>query len=78
LIPLFTLKELNKKTIMELYQAAQIIQSIFKQKVVLIEFEDGSGVKFNYRLKGQSGRSFINLKNIIYKDNSVSNIVSKM
>ena len=78
MIPLFTLKELNKKTIMELYQAAQIIQSIFKQKVVLIEFEDGSGVKFNYRLKGQSGRSFINLKNIIYKDNSVSNIVSKM
>ncbi len=63
---------------MELYQAAQIIQSIFKQKVVLIEFEDGSGVKFNYRLKGQSGRSFINLKNIIYKNNSVSNIVSKM
>ncbi len=63
---------------MELYQAAQIIQSIFKQEVVLIEFEDGSRVKFNYRLKGQSGRSFINLKNIIYKDNSVSNIVSKM
>ncbi len=63
---------------MKLYQAAHIIQSIFKQDVIFIEFEDGSGVKFNYRLKGQSGRSFINLKNIIYKDSSVRNIVSKM
>jgi hypothetical protein len=63
---------------MKLYQAAHIIQSIFKQDVIFIEFEDGSGVKFNYRLKGQSERSFINLKNIIYKDSSVRNIVSKM
>lgn len=63
---------------MKLYQAAHIIQEIFKQDVVLIEYEDGSGVKFNYRLKGQSGKGFINLKNFTYKDSRVGGIVSKM
>ena len=65
---------------MKLYQAAHIIQEIFKTDVDYIEFEDGSGVKFNYRLKGQSKKSFINLKNIQYGgvEQSVKNITNKM
>ena len=49
---------------MKLYQAAHIIQQIFKKDVSFIEFEDGSEVTFNYRLKGSSKTHFINLKNI--------------
>lgn len=65
---------------MKLYQAAHIIQEIFKTDVDYIEFEDGSGVKFNYRLKGQSKKSFINLKNIQYgsMEQSIKNITNKM
>ena len=65
---------------MKLYQAAHIIQEIFKTDVDYIEFEDGSGVKFNYRLKGQSKKSFINLKNIQYGsiEQSIKNITNKM
>lgn len=65
---------------MKLYQAAHIIQEIFKTDVLFIEFEDGSGVKFNYRLKGQSKKSFINLKNIQYgsMEQSIKNITNKM
>ena len=48
----------------KLWQAAQIIEAIYKTEVVMIEFEDGSGHKFNFRLKGQAGKQFINLKNI--------------
>jgi hypothetical protein len=29
----------------------------------MIEFEDGSGYKFNYRLKGENNNRFIDLKN---------------
>lgn len=53
----------NKHTI---WQAARIIESIYKTEVVMIEFEDGSGQKFNFRLKGQAGKQFVNLKNILY------------
>jgi hypothetical protein len=65
---------------MKLYQAAHIIQEIFKTDVEYIEFEDGSGVKFNYRLKGQIKNNFINLKNIQYggMEQSVKNIIQKM
>ena len=65
---------------MKLYQAAHLIQEIYKTDVDFIEFEDGSGVKFNYRLKGQSKKSFINLKNIQYgsMEQSIKNITNKM
>lgn len=65
---------------MKLYQAAHVIQEIFKQDVVFIEFEDGSGHKFVYRLRGQAGNHFINLKNIIYqdKDNKIKNVLNRM
>lgn len=65
---------------MKLYQAAHIIENIFKKELDFIEFEDGSGVKFNYRLKGQSKKSFINLKNIQYGsiEQSIKNITNKM
>lgn len=63
----------------KLHQAAHIIQEIFKQDVVYIEFEDGSGDKFNYRLSGQSKNHFINLKNIKYlEQNSLKKILNKM
>jgi hypothetical protein len=58
---------INKHTI---WQAAQIIQAIYKTEVVMIEYEDGSGHKFNFRLKGQAGKQFINLKNIKYGNNN--------
>ena len=65
---------------MKLYQAAHIIENIFKKELEYIEFEDGSGVKFIYRLKGQSKKSFINLKNIQYgsMEQSIKNITNKM
>lgn len=65
---------------MKLYQAAHIIENIFKKELEYIEFEDGSGVKFNYRLKGERQKNFINLKNIQYGgvEQSVKNITNKM
>jgi len=65
---------------MKLYQAAHIIENIFKKELEYIEFEDGSGVKFNYRLKGEREKNFINLKNIQYgsMEQSVKNITNKM
>lgn len=62
---------------MKLYQAAHIIQEIYKMDVEYIEFEDGSGVKFIYRLKGQRQNSFINLKNFHY-GNMIKQITDKM
>ena len=65
---------------MKLYQAAHIIENIFKKELEYIEFEDGSGVKSNYRLKGERQNNFINLKNIQYGgvEQSVKNITNKM
>lgn len=63
---------------MKLYQAAHIIQQIFKQELSFIEFEDGSEVKFNYRLKGSNKTHFINLTNIHYGDMSkINEVVDK-
>jgi hypothetical protein len=35
----------------------------FQLPIQMIEFEDGSGFKFNYRLKGENKNRFIDLKN---------------
>lgn len=39
---------------------------MLKKRITMIEFEDGSGFKFNYIAEGEPKR-FINLKNIKYK-----------
>lgn len=49
-----------------LWQAAQIIEAMHKKPLEMIEFEDGSGQKFNYRLSGETDKRFINLKNVKY------------
>lgn len=49
---------------MTLQNAINEIESRFPlRKVVMIEYEDGSGKKFNYRLNGDSKNRFINLTN---------------
>ena len=47
---------------MKLTDAITMIQSLHLDKIVMIEFEDGSGYKFNYRLSGEDKNRFINLK----------------
>lgn len=47
---------------MTLQDAINLIEIKHFEKVVKIEFEDGSGHKFNYRLKGESKDRFINIK----------------
>lgn len=51
---------------MQIWQAARIIEAMYKKDVIFIEFEDGSGFKFNFRLLGEREKKFINLKNIKY------------
>jgi hypothetical protein len=50
----------------KLWQAAQIIEAMYKKAVTMIEFEDGSGHKFNFKIQGEDKKQFINLKNIKY------------
>lgn len=47
---------------MTLQQAITEIEKIHQSKIQMIEFEDGSGYKFNYRLFGDTKNKFINLK----------------
>lgn len=61
---------------MKLYQATQIIEAIYKSEVMMIEYEDGSKVKFNFKLNGDLKKRFINLKNIHYQQNA-QNIINK-
>jgi len=50
----------------KIWQAAQIIEAMYKKAVTMIEFEDGSGHKFNFRLESENQMRFINLKNVKY------------
>lgn len=50
----------------KLWQAAQIIEAMYKKAVTMIEFEDGSGQKFNFKIQGEDKKQFINLKNVKY------------
>lgn len=61
---------------MKIYQAAQIIQQIFEQELVFIQYEDGSENKFIYRFKGQAGNNYINIKNL--EPSKVAKILNKM
>lgn len=36
----------------------------FQLPIQMIEFEDGSGTKFNYRLKGETKNRFVNLNKV--------------
>lgn len=45
-----------------LVTAALIIAQMAKKPVVAIEFEDGSGTKFNFKLSGSNKWSFIDLE----------------
>jgi hypothetical protein len=51
---------------MKLFQAAFIIEDMTKKEIELIEYEDGSGMKFNYRVKGETEKTFIDLSQIKY------------
>jgi len=51
-----------KTKTMELKEAIKMIENHNNEKVVMIEFEDGSGYKFNYRLKGESKSRFIDFQ----------------
>lgn len=47
---------------MTLTHALEVIQGEnCRQKVTMIEYEDGSGTKFNYRLQGYTENRFIDL-----------------
>lgn len=63
---------------MKIWQAAQIIEAMYKKEIGFIEYEDGSNHKFNFRFKFENKQQFINLKNIIHKDNLIQGIVNKM
>ena len=45
-----------------LVTAAIIIAQMAKKPVTAIEFEDGTGTKFNYKISGSNKWSFINLE----------------
>jgi hypothetical protein len=47
---------------MTLEQAIKVIEGQYQKKVVMIEIEDGSGYKFNYRLSGEQKNRFISIK----------------
>ncbi len=44
-----------------LITAIQQIEATTQKKVMMIEFEDGSGYKFNCRFKGEREETFIDL-----------------
>ena len=45
-----------------LITAAILIAQMVKKPIVSIEFEDGSGVNFNFKVRGSNKWSFINLE----------------
>jgi hypothetical protein len=56
---------------MTLQQAITEIEKVhfaYQLPIVMIEFEDGSGYKFNYRLKNEQKNRFIDLKSNEFTD----------
>jgi hypothetical protein len=47
-----------------LIEAITMIELFGGKQVVFIEYEDGSGTKFNYRLKGETQQRFTDLSNL--------------
>jgi hypothetical protein len=46
---------------MTLSQAIQVLEAKHQEKLAMIEIEDGSGYKFNYRILGEQKNKFIDL-----------------
>jgi hypothetical protein len=46
---------------MTLLQAVNVLEAKHQAKLAMIEFEDGSGYKFNYRIMGEQKNKFIDL-----------------
>lgn len=56
---------------MTLADAIIKLQTLHLKEVVKIEFEDGSGNNFNYRLKGENKDRFFNFKAQVTTNNFV-------
>jgi hypothetical protein len=52
---------MNKMNTLRLLQAAAWIAQASKKEVTAIQFEDGSGYKFNFQLEGSSDWKFLDL-----------------
>ena len=46
---------------MTLAQAIEVLESKHQKQLAMVEFEDGSGYKFNYRISGEQKNRFIDL-----------------
>ena len=46
---------------MTLANAIEVLESKHQKPLAMVEFEDGSGYKFNYRLMGEQKNKFIDL-----------------
>ena len=63
-----------------LVTAAILIAQMAKKPVTAIEFEDGSGTKFNFKLDGSNKWSFIDLTDELYMlepDRKIETVISK-
>lgn len=52
---------IKKTYIMTLANAIEVLESKHQAKLSMIEIEDGSGYKFNYRILGEQKNRFIDL-----------------
>jgi hypothetical protein len=50
----------------KLWQAAHIIEEMNSKAVTMIEFEDGSGHRFNFKLEGDNKVRFADIHKIKY------------
>jgi hypothetical protein len=55
----------NKMTTDRLIEGLRGIERLYEKEIVMIEFEDGSGNNFNYRLIGENHNRFIDYRTII-------------
>jgi hypothetical protein len=64
---------------MTLVQAVNVLEAKFQKKLAMIEFEDGSGYKFNYRILGEQKNKFIDLwaDDFLKQYEQVSHIIGK-
>jgi hypothetical protein len=64
---------------MTLTQAVEVLEAKFQKKLGMIEIEDGSGYKFNYRILGEQKNKFIDLwaDDFLKQYQQVMNIVGK-
>ena len=63
---------------MTLTQAIQKIETKYQRRVMMIEFEDGSGFKFNVRFYGDKNITFVNLELERIHAEKLNSIYNKM